>query len=98
MEGDSVQSDQVSLVERCSGYGYLLAAGLPKVSAELTQEGMIRFLKPYQGPAQTLTLNNGSEFAGHEAVAKAVTAAIYFCDPYCSGQSGTNEDRNGLIR
>ncbi|SFI24228.1 hypothetical protein SAMN04487959_13411 [Modicisalibacter xianhensis] len=40
----------------------------------------------------------GSEFAGHEAVAKAVTAATYFCDPYCSGQRGTNENTNGLVR
>ena len=30
--------------------------------------------------------------------AKAVTAAMYFCDPYCSGQRGTNENTKGLIR
>ncbi|WP_175507915.1 hypothetical protein [Halomonas korlensis] len=29
---------------------------------------------------------NGTEFADHAAVAKAVTPAIYFCDHYCSGQ------------
>ncbi len=47
---------------------------------------------------QTITLDNGSEFADHETVAQAVTAATYFCDPYCSGQRGTNENTNGLIR
>ncbi|MBZ9559705.1 IS30 family transposase [Halomonas coralii] len=100
-EGDTVihghkQSGLVTLVERRSGY--LLAARLPKISAELTQAAMIRLLKPRRGAVQTITLDNGSEFAGHEAVAKAVTASTYFCDPYCSGQRGTNENTNGLIR
>lgn len=36
--------------------------------------------------------------SSHKAVAKAVTAAIYFCDPYCSWQRETNENTNGLIR
>ena len=100
-EGDTVihghkQSGLVTLVERRSGY--LLAARLSKISAELTQAAMIRLLKPRRGAVQTITLDNGSEFAGHEAVAKAVTASTYFCDPYCSGQRGTNENTNGLIR
>ncbi|MHA3025188.1 IS30 family transposase [Chromohalobacter israelensis] len=100
-EGDTVvqghkQSGLVTLVERRSGY--LLAARLPKLSAELTQKAMIRLLKPRRGAVQTITLDNGSEFADHETVAKAVTAATYFCDPYCSGQRGTNENTNGLIR
>jgi len=59
---------------------------------------MIRLLKPRRGAVQTITLDNDSEFAGYEAVAKAVTAAMYFCDPYCSGHCGTNENTNGLIR
>jgi len=100
-EGDTVvqghkQSGLVTLVERRSGY--LLAARLPKLSAELTQKAMIRLLKPRRGAVQTITLDNGSEFADHETVAQAVTAATYFCDPYCSGQRGTNENTNGLIR
>nr|WP_232710992.1 IS30 family transposase [Halomonas sp. 141] len=45
-----------------------------------------------------ITLDNGSEFASHVAVGQAVSADIYFCDPYCSGQRGSNENTNGLIR
>ncbi|PMR73587.1 hypothetical protein C1H69_16840 [Billgrantia endophytica] len=84
-EGDTLihghkQSGLVTLVERRSGY--LLAARLPRIWAELTQATMIRLLKPHQGAVQTITLDNGSEFASHGAVAKAVTVATYFCDPY----------------
>lgn len=100
-EGDTViqghkQSGLVTLVERRSGY--LLAARLPKVTAELTQTAMIRLLRPRRGAVQTITLDNGSEFAGHVAVGKAVAAETYFCDPYCSWQRGSNENTNGLIR
>lgn len=92
-EGDTVlyghkQAGIVTLVERRSGY--LLAARLPKVTAELTQKAMVRLLKPRRGAVKTITLDNGSEFAGHETVAKAVGASVYFCDPYCSGQRGEN--------
>ncbi|MDR5873725.1 IS30 family transposase [Halomonas janggokensis] len=54
-EGDTVvqghkQSGLVTLVDRRSGY--LLAARLPKLSAELTQKAMIRLLKPRRGAVQ----------------------------------------------
>ena len=86
----------MTLVERRSGY--LLAARLPTVTAELTQKAMVRLLKPRRGALKTFTLDNGSEFADHEIVAKAVSTSLYFCDPYCSGQRVTNENANGLIR
>jgi len=89
-------SGVVTLVERQSGY--FLAARLPKLTAELTQQAMLRLLEPRCGAVLTVTLDNGSEFASHEYVAKALAAKIYFCDPYCSGQRGTNENTNGLIR
>ncbi|MBB3185650.1 IS30 family transposase [Halomonas fontilapidosi] len=55
-------------------------------------------MKPRRGAVQTITLDTDSEFAVHETVAKAVTAATYFCDTYCSAQRGANENTNGLIR
>lgn len=77
---------------------HLLTARLPKVAAELTPKAMTRLLKPRRDALQTVTLDSGSEFSGHETVAKAVTAAIYFFDPYCSSHRGTNENTNGLLR
>ena len=75
-EGDTVlkghkQSGLVTLVERRSGY--LLAARLPNITAELTQQAMVRLLKPRRGAVHTITLDNGSEFANHEVVAVSYT-------------------------
>ncbi len=55
-------------------------------------------LQPRRGAVKTITLDNGSEFANHVAAGQAVSADIYFCNPYCSGQRGSNENTNGLIR
>ena len=55
-------------------------------------------LTPIRGAVHTLTLDNGSEFADHQRMAAALSMATYFCDPYCSGQRGTNENTNGLLR
>ena len=90
------QSGLVTLIERRSGY--LMAERLPKITSELTEKAMIRLLKPRRGAVKSVTLGNGSEFACHEGVAKVVSASVYFCDAYCSGQRGTNENTNGLIR
>lgn len=100
-EGDTVlqghkQSGLVTLVERRSGY--LLAGRLKSFTASQTTRTVIRLLQPIRGVAKTLTLDNGSEFAEHEQMARALGLAAYFCDPYCSGQRGTNENTNGLLR
>lgn len=89
------QPGLVTLVERRSDY--LMAARLPKITADLTAAAMSRLLKPRRGAVKSITLYNGSGFAHHETVAKAVSASVYFCDAYCSGQCGTNENTNGLI-
>lgn len=100
-EGDKVlkghkESGLVTLVERRSGY--LLAARLPTITATRGAQAMTRLLAQRRGAVHTLTLDNGSEFAEHRTVAKAVSAKTYFCDPYRSCQRGTNENTNGLIR
>ena len=59
---------------------------------------VIKLLKPVRGAAETLTVDNGSEFADHDHVAKELGLAAYFCDLYCSGQQHSNENTNGLLR
>ncbi len=46
----------------------------------------------------TLTADNGTEFAEHRKIAKALGADFYFCHPYSSWERGLNENTNGLIR
>ncbi len=78
--------------------GYLLAGQLNRVTAGLTTSAIIRLMRPIRGAVRTLTLDNGSEFANHQCMARTLNMKTYFCDPYRSGQRGTNENTNGLLR
>ena len=46
----------------------------------------------------SLTFDNGSEFARCYLVEKSHRTRLYFADPGCPHQRGTNENTNGLIR
>lgn len=48
--------------------------------------------------AKTLTLDNGSENTDHQLVTMNTGVKIYFADPYCSCQRGSNENSNMLLR
>lgn len=47
---------------------------------------------------QTITADNGKEFAGHENVAEFLKIDYYFAHPYHSWERGSNENLNGLVR
>lgn len=101
-EGDTLVSRKrrgglVSLVERKSGYTLLarvddLRAATVRQAAEDQLTSLPRHL------LRTLTFDNGKEFAEHEALASATGMSIYFAQPYCAWQRGTNENTNGLVR
>jgi IS30 family transposase len=87
----------VSLVERKSGY--TLLARVDDRRAETVRRAAqqrLAALPPHL--RRTLTFDNGKEFAEHEALAAATRMKIYFAQPYCSWQRGTNENTNGLVR
>ncbi len=53
---------------------------------------------PLASQVQTLTYDNGKEFAQHQRIAKELGADGYFAHPYHSWERGLNENTNGLIR
>lgn len=60
---------------------------------------MKEFLKKnYDKIFKSITTDNGTEFSDFLNIIKDTKTKIYFCHPYCSGEKGTNERHNGIIR
>lgn len=101
-EGDSLVSRKSlavlnSLVERKSRL--LLLTRLERKTAELTKDVVLQRLQCFsEKDRRTLTLDNGSENAQHEAITKAIGMQCYFARPYASWQRGSNEQVNGMVR
>jgi len=55
-------------------------------------------LKPVKSFVETITFDNGKEFALHEKIAKEIKCDTYFAKPYHSWERGQNENANGLLR
>ena len=55
-------------------------------------------LRPYKDQCQTITFDNGKEFAEHAFIANSLEADVYFAHPYHSWERGLNENTNGLLR
>lgn len=47
---------------------------------------------------KSLTTDNGPEFSDFLNIIKDTNTKIYFTHPYCSGEKGTNEKNNSIIR
>jgi IS30 family transposase len=76
----------------------LLAKILPDKTAAALNKAAIRAFKPIPAPMRnTLTLDNGKEFAVHKSLSRDLALDIYFAHPYHSGERGLNEHINGLI-
>tara|TARA_B100001063_G_scaffold223221_1_gene230267 strand:- start:264 stop:1220 length:957 start_codon:yes stop_codon:yes gene_type:complete len=98
-EGDTVYGQDgyfVTLVERVSKL--FLTLRVKNKTKAVVGKAVRKLLKPYQAICKTITFDNGGEFAGHQAIARALKCKIYFAKPYHSWQRGLNENTNGLLR
>jgi IS30 family transposase len=94
--GKNHQGVCVTIVERVSKF--TLIKNLVSKHAKLVADAVIELLMPYKDKVDTLTGDNGKEFAEHERIAEQLNAKFYFAHPYSSWERGTNENTNGLIR
>ena len=83
-------------VDRKSKYTKL--AILPDKSAASVQKACDASLLSIAHKIETITYDNGKEFAGHAQIAAKLGAQIYFAKPYHAWERGLNEHTNGLVR
>ena len=87
----------ITLVDRKSRY--LLAAKLQgKHSSTLAEKAIQSFARLPHRARQTLTVDNGTEFAGFKKIEEKSGLDVYFAKPYSPWQRGANENTNGLLR
>ena len=103
-EADTVVSGQgkskacfATLAERKTRY--YIAIKIPDRKGETMAKAIISVLSKLPKEAvKTITCDRGSEFACWREIEKALSCNMYFADPYCAWQKGTNENLNGLLR
>ena len=79
----------MSHVEQTSKYAKL--AKLPDKNADSVVQACARVLLPLADQIETITYDNGKEFASHAQIATSLGALSYFAKPYHSWQRGLNE-------
>lgn len=98
-EGDTITGKIGSglittLVDRNSRY--LLAGKVASKHADVQRRSIESLLKDQK--VESLSLDNGVEFAEHEEIERTLKTKVYFADPHCPWQRGSNEYTNGLLR
>lgn len=86
----------LSLVERKTKL--TLLKKLERATAEAVEQAMLELMLPLTNKVQTITSDNGREFANHQTISRKLQAGFYFAHPYHSWERGVNENTNGLVR
>lgn len=94
--GRSGGSVLMTAVERKTRFTVIALA--PDKTAEAVKDAILGALTPLAAQVETLTYDNGKEFALHDVIAEQLQANSYFAHPYHSWERGLNENTNGLIR
>jgi IS30 family transposase len=93
--GKDQQGVIVTLTERKSRF--TLLRSVSSKQADLVAQAVIALLK-WVVPLESITADNGKEFAAHLEISRVLSVDFFFAHPYASWERGTNENTNGLIR
>lgn len=78
---------------------FYIAIKIPNRKGETMAKAIIKALSQFPKEAvKTITCDRGSEFSCWREIEEALGCEMYFTDPYCAWQKGTNENSNGLLR
>ena len=87
----------VTLAERKTRY--YIAMKLPDKKAVTVENAIVKLLSEFPPQlVKSITCDRGSEFANWESIEQRLNCDVYFADPYCAWQKGSNENSNGLLR
>lgn len=86
----------VSLVERKTGL--VVIGKLEDRTTHSLNRRVLRLINRHQGPFETITADNGTEFHDYKGIEEKTSAIFYFATPHRSWERGSNENANGLIR
>ena len=87
----------LTLTERSQNYAIITKLPDGK-DADGVAKAAYRELLPFIGHIRSITTDNGTEFANHKWLARALKTTIYFAHPYCSWEKGLIEYTNRLFR
>ena len=78
---------------------YYIAVWMPDRKAESMEKAAVKALGALPPEmVKSITCDRGSEFGNWRNIEEKLKCEVYFADPYCAWQKGTNENSNGLLR
>ena len=77
---------------------FLIIRKVKNKSSQEMKNAIVGAFEHYPDIVETMTLDNGTEFALHDQIEKELNTKIFFAHPYSPGERGLNENTNGLIR
>ena len=98
-EGDTVRGGKgkgqvITMADRKSRY--YMAILTPDIKAATVEKTLASMMGSV--PVESLTFDNGPEFARHRSIAASLNTTVYFTDPRSPWQRGTNENLNDVLR
>ena len=78
---------------------FYIAVKMPDRRADTMSATMIRTLSEFPPElVKTITCDRGAEFANWKEIEEKLHCDVYFADPYCAWQKGTNENCESIPR